>query len=39
MNSAVKQRTVEWLEQSQAQGSFDGFDEENKDFRQYSEFR
>ncbi|QKU19818.1 hypothetical protein FOC52_13540 (plasmid) [Staphylococcus cohnii] len=23
-----------WLEQSQAQGSFDGFDEENKHFRQ-----
>ncbi len=33
MNSAVKQRTIEWLEQSQAQGSFDGFDEENKHFR------
>ncbi|EVJ48893.1 hypothetical protein [Staphylococcus aureus] len=37
MNSAVKQRTIEWLEQSQAQGSFDGFDEENKHFRQCSD--
>ncbi|MDN0189126.1 hypothetical protein [Staphylococcus sp. GDY8P72P] len=34
MNSAVKQRTIEWLEQTQGQGSFDGFDEQNKDFRQ-----
>lgn len=36
MNSAVKIRTIEWLEQTQAQGSFDGFDESVKDFRKCS---
>ena len=37
MNSAVKQRTIEWLEQTQAHGSFDGFDEADKDFRKCSD--
>ncbi len=33
MNKNVKERTIEWLESTQAQGSFDGFDEENVNFR------
>jgi len=37
MDQDVKQRTIEWLEQTQAHGSFDGFDEADKDFRRCSD--
>lgn len=37
MDQDVKQRTIEWLQQTQAHGSFDGFDEADKDFSQCSD--
>lgn len=33
MNKNVKASTIEWLELTQGHGEFDGFDEENMDFR------
>lgn len=37
MNENVKERTIEWLESTQAQGGFDGFTEENANFRDMSD--
>ena len=33
MNKNVKTSTIEWLELTQGHGEFDGFDEENMNFR------
>ena len=33
MKKNVKASTIEWLELTQGHGEFDGFDEENMDFR------
>lgn len=33
MNKNVKASTIEWLELTQGHGEFDGFDEEDMDFR------
>lgn len=33
MNKNVKASTIEWLELTQGHGEFDGFDEENMNFR------
>lgn len=33
MNKNVKANTIEWLELTQGHGEFDGFDEEDMDFR------
>lgn len=37
MNKNVKERTIDWLETTQGLGSFDGFDEENVNFRNMSD--
>ena len=37
MNKNVKERTIDWLETTQGLGSFDGFDEENANFRNMSD--
>ena len=33
MKTNVKESTIEWLELTQGHGEFDGFDEEDMDFR------
>lgn len=37
MNKNVKERTIDWLETTQAHGEFDGFDEESVNFRNMSD--
>ena len=37
MNKNIKERTIDWLEQTQAHGEFDGFDEENANFKNMSD--
>lgn len=37
MNKNVKERTIDWLETTQAHGEFDGFTEENVNFRNMSD--
>lgn len=36
MNKDVKNRTINWLEQSQERGSFDGHEEADKNFKSCS---
>lgn len=33
MNKKIKENTLDWLESMQAQGFFDGFEEENANFK------
>lgn len=33
MNERIKENTIDWLESMQAQGFFDGFEEENANFK------